>query len=307
MSDKRNLRQVFADKFTNLADEDKKLVVVVGDISHGIFSKLREKHPNRYYNIGIHEQSMMSICAGLSKSGLIPVVHTIGSFLIERSFEQIKLDFGYQNLSGNLISVGSAFDYSALGCTHHCYTDFMLLKTLPNSEIFYPGSPNELETQIKLSYNNNKLTLFRISANTHNYKFNYNIKNYKKILKINNGNKLTIICTAPFIKPILEITKKNNLANKIDLLYVNCVKPLDAETIKKSILKTKNILVIEDHLESGGIYEDVLKIAHKYHINKLSNINIPVNFIRTYGSYQNILEKIGMDIKSIEKKIIKII
>tara|TARA_B110000971_G_C19934380_1_gene465614 strand:+ start:181 stop:732 length:552 start_codon:yes stop_codon:yes gene_type:complete len=183
----------------------------------------------------------------------------------------------------------------------------MLLKTLPNSEIFYPGSPNELETQIRLSYNNNKLTLFRISANTHNYKFNYNIKNYKKILKINNGNKLTIICTAPFVKPIFEIAKKNNLTNRIDLLYVNCVKPLDTETIKKSILKTKNILVIEDHLESGGIYEDVIKIAHKNYINKFNNINIPVDFIRSYGSYQNILEKIGMDIKSIEKKIKKIL
>lgn len=307
MSDSRNLRQVFADKFTSLADKDKKLVVVVGDISHGIFSKLRSNHPDRYYNIGIHEQSMMSVGAGLSKSGMIPVIHTIGSFLIERSYEQIKLDFGYQNLSGNLISVGSAFDYSALGCTHHCYTDFMLLKTLPNSEIFYPGSPKELEKQIELSYNNNKLTLFRISGNTHNNEFKFNKKNFKKIIKIKNGNKLTVICTAPFVKSIQEIINKNKLNNKIDFLYINCIKPLDKETIKKSILKTKNILLVEDHLESGGIYEDLIKIALKYKVSRLHNINIPKNFIRTYGSYSDILKEIGMDQLSLEKNIKKLI
>ena len=307
MRDKRNLRQVFADKFTKIANKDKKLVVVVGDISHGVFSKLREKNPDRYYNIGIHEQSMMSVSAGLSKSGLIPVVHTIGSFLIERSFEQIKLDFGYQNLPGNLISVGSAFDYSALGCTHHCYTDFMLLKTLPNSEIFYPGSPRELETQIQLTYNNNKLTLFRISANTHNYEFDYDRKNFRKVLKLNKGHKPTIVCTAPFVKSVLEIIEKNKLNDKIDLLYVNCVKPLDTKTIEKSIIKTKKVLLIEDHLEFGGIHEDMMKLVHKKQISEYYNINIPITFIRTYGSYEDILEKIGMDKKSIEKKIKKLI
>jgi transketolase len=89
-------------------------VVVVGDISHGILSKFRNENPDRYFNIGISEPGMVNVAAGLSASGLIPVIHTIAPFLIERSYEQIKLDFGYQNLPGNFVSVGSSFDYSKL-------------------------------------------------------------------------------------------------------------------------------------------------------------------------------------------------
>ena len=112
----KNLRKVFADTVLEIGKKDKKVVVVVGDISHGIFKPFREKFPKRYFNIGILEQAMISVCAGFNKVGLIPIIHTISSFLIERTFEQIKLDFGYQRMSGNFVSVGSTFDYAALGC-----------------------------------------------------------------------------------------------------------------------------------------------------------------------------------------------
>ena len=87
---------------------------------------------NRYYNIGICEPSMVNLAAGFSKVGLNPVVHTIAPFLIERSYEQIKLDFGYQNLNGNFISVGNSYDYAGLGCTHHCPSDVAILSAVPN-------------------------------------------------------------------------------------------------------------------------------------------------------------------------------
>ena len=77
--------------------------------------------------MGICEPSIMSMASGLSISGMIPVVHTIAPFVIERAYEQIKLDFGYQKLGINIITVGGSFDYSKLGCSHHCYTDVSLM------------------------------------------------------------------------------------------------------------------------------------------------------------------------------------
>lgn len=107
-----NLRESFAQTMVKIGSKDENLMVMVGDISHGILQPFAQKFPNRYYNIGICEPSIINMAAGLSEVGLIPVVHTIAPFLIERSYEQIKLDFGYQKRGINLISVGSAFDYS---------------------------------------------------------------------------------------------------------------------------------------------------------------------------------------------------
>lgn len=146
-----SLRPIFAETLVNVARNDKNVVVIVGDISHGILSNFRTENPDRYFNIGISEPGMVNVAAGLSASGLVPVIHTITPFLIERSYEQIKLDFAYQNLGGNFISVGGAFEYSKLGCSHHCYTDYALMSKFKNCDIYFPGSEIEFTT-ISLKY-----------------------------------------------------------------------------------------------------------------------------------------------------------
>ena len=90
----KKLRQVFADTMHELGSIDKNLVVMVGDISHGILQPFAKENPDRYFNIGICEPAMVNLASGFSKVGLNPVVHTIAPFLTERSYEQIKLDFG---------------------------------------------------------------------------------------------------------------------------------------------------------------------------------------------------------------------
>jgi len=145
----KKLRQEFADTMLEIGQIDPRLVVMVGDISHGILRPFAVKCPDRYYNIGICEPTIVNMAAGLSLTGLNPVVHTIAPFIIERAYEQIKLDFGYQQLGINLISVGGAFDYAKLGCSHHCYTDVSLMKHFKNSQVFVPGSAIEFNTLFK--------------------------------------------------------------------------------------------------------------------------------------------------------------
>ena len=157
-----NIRKKFAEVVNELASRDKKLVVTVADISHGLFKSFREHHSNRYFNIGICEQGMVNIASGLSKSGLNPIVHTIAPFITERAYEQIKLDFGYQNEGVNLVSIGGAFDYSKLGCTHHCYTDVSLFSHFKNSVIVIPGTENEFSILFKSIYKKKIIKYFKI-------------------------------------------------------------------------------------------------------------------------------------------------
>ena len=139
----KNIRQEFADTMLEVGKKNPNLIVMVSDISHGVLKPFAKSCPNQYYNIGICEQSIVNMASGLSKLNLIPVVHTIAPFIVERSYEQIKLDFGYQKLGVNIITVGGSFDYSKLGCSHHCYTDVSLMSHFSQSCIFIPGSAKE--------------------------------------------------------------------------------------------------------------------------------------------------------------------
>ena len=176
------MRSTFASVLEKIIDKDYRVVNILGDIGVFSFRKSMEKFPNRVINIGILEQSMIGIAAGLSKQGLIPFVHTIAPFMVERALEQLKIDFGYQELGGNFVSVGASSDYSALGCTHHCPGDISILLTIPGFELFVPGTTMELTQAIESSYANNLPTYYRISE-INNSKDLSNLENKGTLVK----------------------------------------------------------------------------------------------------------------------------
>jgi deoxyxylulose-5-phosphate synthase len=140
------MRKQFVETVENLFSKNQNLVLLLGDISVHGFRLSFENYKSQIYNIGILEQSTIGLAAGLAKTNLIPIVHTIAPFLIERSYEQLKIDFGYQKLGGNFVSVGASYDYAALGCTHHCPADVSSLLNIPNFEIAVPGNANEFDS-----------------------------------------------------------------------------------------------------------------------------------------------------------------
>ena len=156
----KKLRQVFAETMHEIGSSDRNMVVMVGDISHGILQPFAKENPDRYFNIGICEPAMVNLAAGFSKVGLNPVVHTIAPFLTERAYEQIKLDFGYQKLNLNLVSVGGSFDYSQLGCSHHCYSDVSLISHLKRGNVVIPGSPIEFKKIFQQIYQDDAINYF---------------------------------------------------------------------------------------------------------------------------------------------------
>lgn len=138
------MRKAFIETVSRLLDENPRVVVLLGDISVHAFREARAKHPKRVINCGVSEQAMVSMAAGLARAGMYPIVHTIAPFLVERAFEQIKIDFGYNELPGCFVSVGASYDYATLGATHHCPGDVALMLTIPNMEVYVPGHAEDL-------------------------------------------------------------------------------------------------------------------------------------------------------------------
>jgi len=143
------LRRRFGKVITELADQDKNIVVIVGDIGYRVFDEFRDKYPERFINIGICEQSMIGVCAGMALEGLKPWVYTITPFLIERPFEQVKLDIDQQN--ANVKLVGFA-DYPTLGPTHKELNAEKLMQLFSNITSYFPKDGDETESVIYEAY-----------------------------------------------------------------------------------------------------------------------------------------------------------
>jgi transketolase len=291
----KSTRQQFADSMLELGQSDDSLVVMVGDIGHGMFKPFAAAYPTRYYNIGILEPTMVSMGAGLAASGLTPVIHTIAPFLIERAFEQIKLDFCYHQLPGNIVTVGSAFDYSNLGCTHHCYGDFALLKTLSGTEICFPASAIEFDQLFKQAYANNKLTIYRIAGTSHQFEFDARDIIFGKGIRVKEGRDLTLIATGPHLRTALiasDLLSPKGI--NAEVIYIHTIRPLDEGLIRSSVEKTRKVIVIEEHMRAGGLGDDVLREIYDIQGLKFHSVSIPDTFVTGYGTYEQLSESAGL-------------
>jgi len=290
------MRKQFIKTIEEILKKDERLVLLLGDIGVFGFKNAFKEHPERVYNIGILEQSTISMASGLNMTGLIPVVHTIAPFLTERCFEQIKDDFGYQKLGGNLVSVGASYDYAGLGCTHHCPADIPILMNIPDIQIVVPGTPEDFDTLFKESYANGKLTYFRLSEKGNKNKIPVK---FGKANIIKKGEKATVIAIGPLLDVVIEATKDLD----VTVIYLTTVRPFDAETVRKNIVGGK-VMICEPYY-SGAITEDIIS-ASKDPL-KIEFLGVPKEFLNSYGTAEEHDERLGFTKKEIFKRVKKLI
>lgn len=289
-----SVREQFAETMKAVGDIDERLVVLVGDISHGILGPFREAHPGRYYNVGILEPTMISLAAGLARTGWVPVVHTIAPFIIERGFEQIKIDFAYHRLGGNFVTVGGAFDYSNLGVTHHCYDDFALFKSLPNAEVTAPGSTQEFDLLFRQLYRSGNQTLFRVPGAQHGVDLAPDQIEAGRAVVVRPGSDITLIATGPQLRSAVDaVPMLRDQGWDPEVVYVHTIRPLDEDTVRASLARTGRALVIEEHMETGGLGDEVMRATRGAPVPTAS-LAIPDRFVTEYGTYEQHCERLGL-------------
>ena len=297
----KKLRQEFADTMLEVGIKNKNLVVMVADISHGILQPFAKKCPDRYFNIGICESSIVNLAAGMSKMGIIPVVHTITPFITERSYEQIKLDIGYQKENINLITVGGSFDYSKLGCSHHCYTDVSLLCHLKRSIVVIPGSPIEFNKLFKQIYRKKTINYFRLPEMPHGVDFALSDISFGKGIKVKNGKDLTIAVVGTQLKNVLEASDLlNSEGISVEIIYFHTFKPFDSNLIRSSLKKTKKLISVEELSAHDGLFNQCIKSSIGIDGIAASQMAIK-DFIYGYGSYEELCARAGLTLQNIVK------
>lgn len=268
------MRKQLSQTIEDVIKVDDKLVLLFGDVGTYGFRNVQAQFPERVYNVGILEQSMISMAAGLAMQDFIPVVHTIAAFLAERSLEQIKDDFGYQRLGGNFVSTGASYDMASWGCTHQCPGDVGILKNIPEIEIVIPGSPYEFDSLFKQSYSNGHPTYFRLSnkSNAESHKVEFG-----KAFVIQIGQQATIIAVGPMLDRVREACKGFD----VTILYYTTLQPFDHDTLRKNIHGNK-IIICEPYY-SGAFAVDV-SIATASHAVETTYIGVPCEFPHHYGT-----------------------
>lgn len=279
------MRKIFPRAVEELMKKDKKIFCLLGDIGVFSFREIFKKYKERILNMSTMEQSMIGFASGLSKAGYKPVIHTIAPFLVLRALDQIKIDFVYNRLNCNIVSVGASNDYAKLGTTHHCFEDINILSNYEDINLFIPSNPEEFKFLFKKNYNNNSINYFRISEK--NLKFNVKTngflsKNKSKTLIIIVGNSVNLT----------DLRKKN-----FDIYYVNSIfKEMNLNFVNKY----KKILIVEPYF--GNVLERRIKKKIKK-VNNIHTISYQETIIHKYGSKFDQDKFLHFDEKSILKKI----
>ena len=280
------MRKQFRDTIMDLSTYDDKIVMVLGDVSVYLFNDFKEKYLDRFYNMGICENTLISVAAGLSSQGFFPFVHTIAPFVTERSFEQIKLDMCYNQFGANIVSCGASFDYAWDGATHHSYTDLAILRMLPHIEVIHPGSRKEVDILIRSQYNNGKTTYFRLSDHPHD--IDVPVKFGKGVVLRDPGSDVTVMTAGPILGNVMEACRDLD----VNLVYFHTIKPIDKEIISR--FKSSEILVIHD---AFGLYEAICEVPNL----SVSYHGMPDEFCTWYGTLHDVRKKIGLDTESIRE------
>lgn len=268
------MRTVFADLVTSALDTDPRLAVVTADISASAFDEARARHPDRVLNLGIREQALIGVAGGLGLAGMRPVVHSYTPFLVERPFEQIKLDLGHQDVGAVLVSIGASYDDPVWGRTHQGPGDVALLDTLPGWTIHVPGHPDEVDPLLRDALAGSGRVYLRLSLRE-------NAAAYPAGMSVvRTGREGVVLAVGPTLDQVLEATSTLD----VTLLYANTVRPFDHAALRAAVAAARpNVVLVEPYLAGTSAHEVSAALADVPHRARSLGVRRDIE-VRAYGT-----------------------
>ena len=292
------MRRTFLNRIAQMIPNESDTVFMTVDIGMWAIRDALKKYPERCMNVGIFEDAMISVAAGMAKRGLVPTIFGIQPYLVERAFEQIKMDLVYQKLGANIVGVGAAIDYSKYGYSHYCAEDFAILKRLPGVEFIAPGTADEFASLFEQTYRNKRTTFFRISDHP-NTLFNCPVT-FGKENVIQRGKQATVIAVSVMLDMVMEACKDKD----VTVLYYTTLAPFDSKTLLEEC-KNEKILICEPHY-TGSLDSEVL-CAFEGKKVRIGHVGLPNEIFRNYGTYEEKMHYYGLNAETIANKLNQLI
>lgn len=300
----KSLRDAFGEALVELGSENDDIVVLTADLAESTrVQDFEKKFPNRFFQIGVAEQNLAGVSAGLAFAGKIPFMTSYSAFSPYGNWAQIRTSICYSDANVKIVGTHSGFSPSRDGATHQALEDIALTRVLPNLTVVVPADARETKKAVKEITKHIGPVYLRLTRDStpiitkEDDKFEIG---KAKILR--EGNDITIIGCGPVLAEVL------NSSEGVSCEVINCstIKPLDKETILNSVKKTKKVITVEEHQINGGLGSAVCELLSESFPVPVTRIGVKDSFGMS-GSYEELLDKYNLSAKHIKKVIMEVI
>jgi len=290
-----DMRSVFAETASALLGEDPLTAVVLAEISADMFAKDMARYPDRVLNVGIREQLMISVAGGLALSGMRPIVHTYAPFLVERAYEQVKLDLAHQGAGAVLVSIGASYDAATAGRTHQAPEDVALMDSVPGLSVLVPGHPGEVPGLLRSAVSGlaSGSSYLRLSSG-----HNAAARPVSRSLQVvRSGRRGVVVAVGPMLSPVLSAVGDLD----VTVAYATTVRPFDASGLLASEAGSGAVVLVEPYLAGTSAFAVSAALASRPH--RLLSLGVPRTELRMYGAASDHAAAHGLDAAGIRRSV----
>ncbi len=300
------MRDTFVKTLMDIAEKDKNVVLITGDLGFGVLKPFWEKFPDQFINAGIAEQDMTGFAAGMALCGKTVFVYSIGNFPTLRCIEQIRNDCAYHNANVKIVCVGGGFTYGALGMSHHATEDIAVMRAMPNVAVFAPGDAAESAACTRAVYETPGTCYLRLGRGgepkIHEGSVDFAVG---KAIEIQKGSRVALFSTGAVFEEVAGAAKMLENAGITPAVFTfPSVKPIDGDLIKKCAVDFELIVTVEEHNIVGGFGSAVAEVmASVSGKARLVLIGLEDKYSSIVGTQKYLREIYGMSSEKIFERV----
>lgn len=263
---KMSTSEIYGGVLSELAKKHPEIVALTADLAKSTkIGMFEEAIPERFFNVGIAEQNLFGVAAGMAKTGLVPFVSTFAAFTSMRGLDQVHTDICYQNLNVKMIATHAGLSFGQAGSTHHSVEDISIMRTMANCKVIVPADGMETANAVEVAYNTPGPFYIRINRGFDNQLYKDREYGFQlgKALTLAEGTDLTIIACGSCVYQAVEAASVLNSVDgiKARVLNMHTIKPIDKEAIMSAVRETRRIITVEDHNVYGGLGSAVAEVV----------------------------------------------
>lgn len=294
-------RTRFAETALALVDDDPTAAIVYAEIAGQWFGRDAITRPDRVVNVGIREQLLVDLAAGMALAGAFPIAHTFAPFLVERDYEQIKLGFGHQDVDGLLVSTGGSVDMASMGRTHQTVADVALVAAVPGFSVHVPGTADEVDQLMRLAHRERGRHYIRVTAQQNSRSFDVSTPALH-VARPGSGA-LVIVAVGPVLDAALAAAERISTATDLDptVLYTATVRPFDGAGLRRFSGPVPDVVLVEPYLAGTSSHEVADALRDRPH--RLLGLGFRRGEPRRYGTPEDHIAAAGLDARGIERSV----
>ncbi len=303
------MRDAFFAALTEAAERDERVWALTGDLGIGLFDEFQRVAPGRYLNVGIAEQALVGVAAGLSYAGMRPVAYSIAPFLTARAHEQVRVDVAISRANVTLVGVGGGVAYGYLGPTHHGTEDLAVMRALPGMTVLAPADPEEATRATRAALELEGPVYLRLGKNGEPSLLPDAPFVIGRAVELGDGGDVVLASTGPVLGAVLAAAERLRQDGvEASVLHFGTVKPFDSDALVAAAARTGAVVTVEEHNVVGGLGSAAAEaLAEAGAGARLRRIGLADTFAHEVGSQQHLLSAHGITADGIRAQALQLV